>query len=83
MRMSTDVCQSLQWGTATELDTTDNVRQSQVKIQENVQSTETWKRDKVISPNDSFRQRTAKSLSTSDVKTEFLNMEIAHHQLCL
>ena len=45
---------------------------------ENVQSTETWKRDRVISPNDSFWQRTAKSVSAMDVKTEFLNMEIAH-----
>ena len=78
MRMSTGVTQSLRQGTVTELDTTDNVRHSQVKIQENVQSTETWKRDRVVSPNDSFRQRTAKSMSTTDVKTEFLNMEITH-----
>ena len=51
MRMSTDATQSLRQGT-TELDTTDNVRHSQVNIQENVQSTETWKRDGVISSND-------------------------------
>ena len=37
----------------------------------------------VISSNGSFRQRTAKSVSATDVKTEFLNMEITHHQLCL
>ena len=83
MRMLTGVTQSLRQGTATELDTTDNERHSQVKIQENVQSTETWKRDGVISHNDSFRQRTPKSLSATDFKTEFLNMEIPHHQLCL
>ena len=41
MRMSTAVTQSLRQGKATELDTTDNVRHSPVKIQENVQSTET------------------------------------------
>ena len=75
--------QSLRQGTATELDTTDDVRHSQVNRQENVQSTETWKRDKVIFSNDSFRQRTAKSVSATAVKTEFLNMEITHHQLCL
>ena len=78
MRISTDVVQSLRQGTAIELDMTDNVRHCQVKIQENIQSTETWKRDKVISSNGSFRQRTAKSMSTTDVKTEFLNMEITH-----
>ena len=47
MKISTDVVQSFLQGTATELDTTDNVRHSQVKIQENMQSTETWKRDRV------------------------------------
>ena len=83
MRMPTGVTQSLLQGTATELDTTDNVRHSQVNTQENVQSTETWKRDRVISFNVSFRQRTAKSMSAKDVKTEFLNMEITHHHLCL
>ena len=79
MRMSTWVSQSLRQGIATESDTTDNVRHYQVEIQENVKSTETWQRDRVISSNDSFRQRTAKSVSTTDVKTEFLNMEIAHY----
>ena len=62
---------------------TDDVRHSQVNRQENVQSTETWKRDKVIFSNGSFRQRTAKSVSATAVKTEFLNLEITHHQLCL
>ena len=47
MRISTDVFQSLRQGTATELDTTNNVTHSQVKKQENIQSTETWKRDRV------------------------------------
>ena len=68
--------QSFWQRTATESETTDNVRHSQVKTQENVQSPESRKQDGVISSNDSFLQRTAKSVSATDVKTEFCNMKI-------
>ena len=81
MRMSTGVTQNLRQGTATELNTTVNIRHSQLKILENIQRTETWIRDRVISSNESFRQRSAKSMSTTDVKTEFLNMEIVHQSI--
>ena len=76
MTMQTGVTQSFRQRTATESDMTDSVRHSQVKTQENVQSPESRKQDGVISSNDSFRQRTAKSVSATDVKTEFCNLKI-------
>ena len=74
--MQTGGTQSFRQRTATESDTTDNVRHTQVKTQENVVSPESRKQDGVISSNDSFRQRTAKSASATDVKTEFCNLKI-------
>ena len=75
--MQTGVTQSF-WPRilATQLHTTDSVRPTQVKTKENVQSPESRKHDGVISFNDSFLQRIAKSVSTTDVRTEFRNMKI-------
>ena len=53
-------------------DTSDNVKQSQVRKQENVQSTETWKQAKVTG----FRRRLSTTANPIDTDNEFCNMGI-------
>ena len=49
---------------------------SQVRTQENVQSTGTWKQEKDTSSNDSSWRRERRTVSAADVKTGFCNMKI-------
>ena len=57
-------------------DTGDNVKHSQVREQENVQSTETWKQAKVTPSDGSFRKRSSNVVNTDDTEKEFRNMRI-------
>ena len=57
-------------------DMSDNVKHYQVRKQENLQSTESWKQAKVILPDDSFRKRSSNAVNTIDTKQEFRNMSI-------
>ena len=61
---------------AHECDTSYNVEHSQVRTQENVQSTKTWKQETGTSSNGSFWKRVARTVSAAEIQTVFCNMKI-------
>ena len=63
------------WKPEHDCDTSDNVQHSQVRKQENVQSTETWKQAKVT-PSDGGCRRREHSASSIDTRKAFRNLMI-------
>ena len=61
-------------------DMSDNVKHSQVRKQENLQSTETWKQAKVVPSDGSFWKRSSNAVNTTDTEQEFRNMRITDPQ---
>ena len=61
-----------------ERDTSNIVRRSQERTQENAQSSETWKQEEVISSDDSFRKR-ERTVDTTDTEMEYCNMTIKYY----
>ena len=57
-------------------DLSDNVEHSQVRKQENRQSTEIWKQAKIILPDGSFWKRSSNAVNTIDTEKEFRTMRI-------
>ena len=57
-------------------DTSDNGKHSQVRKQENVQCTETWKQAKVTPSDGSFRKRSSNAVNTDDTGKDFRNKRI-------
>ena len=61
---------------AHECDTSYNVEHSQVRTQENVQSTKTWKQETGTSSNGTFWKRVARTVSAAEIQTVFCDMKI-------
>ena len=66
---------------AHECDASCNVEHSQVRTQENVQSTKTWKQETGTSSNDSSWKRVARKVSAAEIQTGFYRYRLSLEDL--